>query len=146
MSNETWVTVFGVVVADDPSQRSALAPVKFRMGSTPSWRGDDGLWRDGDPNYFDVACWEKLGQHVLECVRRGDPVMVYGKLSIRDWETEKGRGRSVEINAQHVGVDLKLRKAYSQRPVRTVPALEETQVTAPEADVEAVATLAEPAA
>ncbi len=145
MFNDIYVTVFGNVV-EDPNQRSTVgAPVKFRLASTPAYLGDDGIWRDSNTNYFDVVCWEKLGLHVLECVRRGDPVMVHGKLTIRDWESEKGRGRSVEIKAQHIGLDLKLRKAYSQRPVRSLPdgvVPEETQVTA----VEAAEAVTEPAA
>ena len=148
--NETWVTVYGNVV-DDPMQRSTTAPVKFRLASTPAWVGDDGAWRDSETNYFDVCCWRKLGQHVRECVRRGDPVMVNGKLSIREWENDKGqRGRSVEIDATSVGFDLRRRTAYSQPPARRVPELgvsdlrpaEETQVTAREAED----ALAEPAA
>ncbi|HVE24386.1 MAG TPA: single-stranded DNA-binding protein [Sporichthya sp.] len=148
--NETYVTVFGNVV-EDPGQRSHVAPVKFRLASTPAWQADDGTWRDNDTNFFDVICWRKLGQHVRECVRRGDPVMVNGKLSIREWENEKGqRGRSVEIEATSVGFDLRRRQAYSQRPARSVPewpapelrAAEETQVTAREAED----TAAEPAA
>ena len=121
--NETWVTVFGNVV-EDPIQRSNVAPVKFRLASTPAWQVEDGTWRDNDTNYFDVVCWRKLGQHVRECVRRGDPVLVNGKLSIREWENEKGqRGRSVEIDAVSVGFDLRRRQAFSQRPARSVPGL-----------------------
>ncbi len=146
MSNETWVTVFGVVAADDPSQAAGEnTPVKFRLASTVSRKGEDGLWRDGVTNYFDVVCWDKLGRHVLECVRRGDPVIVQGKLEIRDWETERARGRSVQINAKHVGFDLKIRKAYSQQPpVRSAWAAEpeETPVTA----LEGAQTRSEPAA
>jgi single-strand DNA-binding protein len=152
--NETWVTVFGNVV-EDPHQRSNVAPVKFRLASTPAWQADDGAWRDGETNWFDVVCWRKLGQNVRECVRRGDPVIVNGKLSIREWENEKGqRGRSVEIDAASVGFDLRRRQAFSQRPARSVPdwaapeppaaasPATETQVTAREAEE----TVAAPAA
>jgi single-strand DNA-binding protein len=148
--NDIWVTVSGNVV-DDPSKReTAGAPVKFRLASTPAYMRD-GAWMDSDTNYFDVACWERLGEHILECVRRGDPVLVHGRLSIREWEGENGRGRTAEIRAQHVGFDLKRRKALVERLPRT--GREETQVTPPVAPAlgsgaedEAVATLAEPAA
>ena len=148
--NETYVTVYGNVV-DDPVQRSTMAPVRFRLASTPAYQADDGTWRDNDTNFFDVICWRKLGQHVRECVRRGDPVMVNGRLSIREWENEKGqRGKSVEIDATSVGFDLRRRIALSQRPARSVPELavsdlpvpDETQVTAREAEE----AFAEPAA
>ncbi|GAA0619254.1 single-stranded DNA-binding protein [Sporichthya brevicatena] len=145
MSSQTWVTVCGVVAADDPSQRSDTAPVKFRLASTSSWKGDDGIWRDGVTNYFDVVCWDKLGRHVLECVRRGDPVIVQGKLEIRDWETDRARGRTVQINAQHVGFDLKIRKAYLQQPpVR--PAWAEEREETPVTALEGAQTQSEPAA
>ena len=143
--NETWVTVYGNLV-EDPNQRSSAAPVKFRLASTPAWVGEDGTWRDADTNFFDVVCWRRLGENVAACIRRGDPVLVNGKLSIREWENDKGqRGRSVEIEAVSVGFDLRRRQAFAQRPVRSVPDLPvagETQVTA----LEAEATVTEPAA
>lgn len=145
--NETYVTIFGNVV-EDPYQRSEQAPVKFRLASTPAYVADDGMWRDGVTNFFDVVCWRKLGVHVAECVRRGDPVIVHGRLSIREWEGEKGRNRSVEIDAASVGFDLKRRKAtVTERPIRT--AREETPVTSlpePRELSEAEEALAEPAA
>ncbi len=150
MVNDIYVTVSGNAV-DDPGKRETTgAPVKFRLASTPAFMRD-GAWMDGDTNFFDVVCWEKLGEHVLECVRRGDPVLVHGRLNIREWEGESGRGRTAEIRAQHVGFDLKRRKALVERPRRS--AWEETQVTAEvaptlsaELTAEAEATVAEPAA
>lgn len=144
MLNEVWVTVSGNVV-EDPMQRETVgAPVKFRLASTPAYLRD-GMWMDSDTNFFDVVCWERLGEHVKDCVRRGDPVLVHGRLTVRDWEGEKGRGRSVEINAKHVGFDLKRRKAMVERLPRRAAldeGREETQVTA----VEAAEAVTEPAA
>lgn len=150
MVNDIFVTISGNVV-DDPTQRTTTgAPVKFRLASTPAYMRD-GAWMDSETNYFDVVCWERLGEHILECVRRGDPVLVHGRLSIREWEGENGRGRSAEIRAQHVGFDLKRRKALVERLPRT--ARDETPVTPQvvaelsSADLaEAADTLAEPAA
>jgi single-strand DNA-binding protein len=145
--NEIWVTVCGNVV-EDPMQRDTVgAPVKFRLASTPAYL-QDGTWRDSSTSYFDVVCWERLGENVLECVRRGDPVVVHGKLQIRDWESENGRGRSAEIKAQHLGFDLKRRKAMvMERPIRS-PREETPVTTAVEAAQprEAAEALAAPAA
>jgi single-strand DNA-binding protein len=53
-----------------------------------------------------VNCWRRLGENVRACVAKGDPVVVRGKLSVREYEAEGVRRTSTEIEARSVGLDL----------------------------------------
>jgi single-strand DNA-binding protein len=51
-----------------------------------------------------VTCKKRLAQHVATSLRRGDPVIVTGRLFLRE-DRDKRLSR-VEIEAVSVGVDL----------------------------------------
>jgi len=67
-------------------------------------RGDE--WVE-EPNFFDVTVWNALAENVAESVRKGQRVVVSGRLTWRSWEDKDGNPRSkVEIVADDVGVSL----------------------------------------
>jgi len=75
-----------------------------------------GEWVDGNTSYVTVICWRKLGANVSLCVRKGDPIVVKGKLSVRNYEDKKGVPRTaVEVEASSVGHDLSRGVASFQR-------------------------------
>jgi len=51
----------------------------FRLACTPRIRTKGG-WSDGNTTWIEVACFRTLAQHVAASVRKGDPVLVVGKL------------------------------------------------------------------
>ena len=54
-------------------------------------------------DFFDVSVWRELGETVANYKKKGDPVLVEGKLKYRTWEAEDGSKRSkVSINADQV--------------------------------------------
>lgn len=125
--DDTWVTISGNVV-DTPERKSTAAGMvtKFRLASTAT-RLRDGQWSDGPTSFYDVNCWNRIGENVAGSVSKGHPIVVHGKLTIREWVSESGRGRSAEISADHIGHDLKWGVSSFQRAGRRVP-----PVTAPE--------------
>lgn len=64
------------------------------------------LWIDGDATFFSVSCWRNLALNVMNSVGKGDPVVIHGKLRVRDWKTDEKSGTSIEIEASHIGPDL----------------------------------------
>jgi single-strand DNA-binding protein len=59
-------------------------------------------------SFFDVVAYGDLGENVSETHRRGDRVMVHGRLDQRSWETDEGDKRSkVEVVADSVGPSLR---------------------------------------
>jgi single-strand DNA-binding protein len=104
------ITITGNLAAE-PQQRligNGVTVTNFRVGSNQRHQDrSSGEWVEDDPNWYQVAAFRRLGEHVFASLRKGDPVIVTGRLKIRHWENEKGKGVSVEIVADAVGHDLK---------------------------------------
>jgi single-strand DNA-binding protein len=53
--------------------------------------------------FLDIVAWEQLGERCNQHLRKGAPVHVEGRLSIRSYETKDGgKGKAVEIVASDV--------------------------------------------
>ncbi|WP_162243171.1 MULTISPECIES: single-stranded DNA-binding protein [unclassified Leifsonia] len=63
-------------------------------------------WVEADPSWFTVEAFRALGEHVEQSVHRGENVVVTGRLRVRTWETEKGRGTAVDLEADAIGHNL----------------------------------------
>jgi single-strand DNA-binding protein len=80
---------------------------------------DAGAFRDGEPMFIGVSCWRNLGGHVLATLRKGDSVVVFGKLLYREYDDANGNHRTGhEIDAVAVGPDLNRCAADLRRPAR----------------------------
>ncbi|WP_412541877.1 single-stranded DNA-binding protein [Longispora sp. K20-0274] len=108
---DTYVTIVGNVLSAPESRRTVrtgTAVTNFKVASTAR-RFDRATetWVDGDSLRVKVACWRRLGEHVSTSIVQGDPVIVTGRLSTREYETETGEKRiSYELEAIAVGHDL----------------------------------------
>jgi single-strand DNA-binding protein len=121
--NETIVTVVGNLV-DDPKLRTIEAGAhlaSFRVASTSRrFDRDSGGWVDSGQLFLGVTCWRELGSNVATSLRKGDPVIVSGKLSTRTYEKD-GQTRTVcELEALAVGPDLARGTAVFRRAPRPV--------------------------
>lgn len=107
--NETYVTIAGNVVAA-PDRRNAAngAPfAAFRVASTIRRRNLDGEFVDGPTSYYSVTAFRSLGMNIANSLKKGDPVIVYGRQRVNQWQRENGTyGTSVEIDAYNVGHDM----------------------------------------
>jgi len=65
-----------------------------------------GVWYDAETNYFTVTCWRQLADNVLGSVSKGQPVVVAGRVHVRQWKNGEREGITVEIEANAVGHDL----------------------------------------
>ena len=105
--NESYVTLQGWVGADvDVRDVGDTQCASFRVGSTPRYL-KNGTWVDGQTSWFTVNCWRALGKNVSESVKRGDAVVVHGRVRVDVWERE-GQPSSVSwiLDATFVGHDL----------------------------------------
>jgi single-strand DNA-binding protein len=123
---DTYVTVHGNLVAD-PIQRSTAsgaAVVGIRIASSGRrFDKPSGEFRDGDTMFIGVSCWRALGGHVLASLRKGDSVVVLGRLLFRSYDDKQGNRRTVhEIDAIAVGPDLSRCAADLRRPVKATDA------------------------
>ena len=107
--NETTVTVVGNVATDPKARRVGddARVVGFRVASSERrWDRAQEAWVDGDRFTAWVTCWRRLGDGVSVALVKGDPVIVHGRLSVREYEAGGERRSSTEIVASAVGPDL----------------------------------------
>jgi single-strand DNA-binding protein len=63
-------------------------------------------WVDADTNWYTVSSFRSLAQNVERSLQKGEPVLVTGRLRIRDWENQDRSGTSVEVEADAIGHNL----------------------------------------
>jgi single-strand DNA-binding protein len=110
MFNEAHVILSGRV-ANDPQYRMVGNNVP-RLSMRVVWttrRRDSatGEWVDGNTSGVNVTCWRKLAENLNVCLRKGDPVLVRGKLEVRPYVGRDGQPKTaVDVDAITVGPDL----------------------------------------
>jgi single-strand DNA-binding protein len=54
-------------------------------------------------DFFDITAWRELGETIANYKKKGDPILVEGKLQYRTWEAQDGSKRSkVDVVADNV--------------------------------------------
>lgn len=107
----TQLTITGNVVAD-PEMRttpSGKSVASFTVVTSKSVKQTDGTWENTDTTFWDVKCWGKTAENVVNSVTKGASVIVVGTAVQENWEDKNtGQKRSkIAITAWNVGVDLK---------------------------------------
>ena len=120
--NESFVTVVGNVVGD-PQCRSTKAGKPFstfRVASTTRrWDAETRGFVDGSTNFVNVVGFNALGGNIMSSLKKGDPVVVYGRLRVNQWVNGDGLNMtSVEVDAYSVGHDLNRGQTAFAKPER----------------------------
>ena len=101
----------------------------------------DGEWVDGTTTWVRVTCWRLLAEHARDSVRKGDPVVVYGRLDTRRWTDDRGGIHDdLQLEATFLGHDLRRGVAQFRRTGRPAPEVSpryETETDAELAVIEA---------
>lgn len=118
--NETMVTVVGNVATTPVFRELPSGPVtRFRLAVTARYFDRERqAWTDGHTNFFTVCAWRGLAANVQASVALGEPLVVQGKLKVRDEERGGQHFMSVDIDAVAIGHDL-TRGTSAFRRVRT---------------------------
>ncbi|MBF4136531.1 single-stranded DNA-binding protein [Streptomyces albidoflavus] len=124
--NETMVTVVGNVATAPVYRESAHGPMaRFRMAATPRrWDRERQTWTDGPTSFFTIWTTRQLASNVTASVTVGEPVIVQGRLRVRETERGGQQWTTAEIDAASVGHDLTRGTAAFRRvrkPVGTWP-------------------------
>lgn len=103
------VTAAGIVATTPRHVQTdeGLDITSFRLASNRR-RYDDELqqWVDVDTNWYTVVAFRALAANAEKSLKKGDRVVVSGRVRIRDWEHDSGSGTSVEVEADALGHDL----------------------------------------
>ena len=81
--------------------------VSFRVVATErrfDRAADD--WVDGDEFGVTVVCWRTMATAVLNTVRKGDPVVILGRISTRRFERDGVTQYFTEVKADFIGLDV----------------------------------------
>ena len=103
------ITVRGFV-ATEPKRSTTpggVATASFRLGSTDR-RYDrvKDAWVDGNTNWFTVQGYRQLAGNIGCSIKKGQRVIVMGRLKMRSWENDGRIYHVAEIAAESVGHDL----------------------------------------
>ena len=128
MTDTTTVRSF---VATEPRHlvtAEGLPITSFRLAATRR-RFDKGrqAWEDAGTNWYTVSAFRRLAFSAAACIAKGDPVLVAGRLSIREWTGEPS-GITAEIEAESIGHDLAwgqsvFTRALAETPLEPRPAV-----------------------
>ncbi|CAN5311520.1 hypothetical protein BH24ACT9_BH24ACT9_08350 [soil metagenome] len=73
---------------------------------------------DGEASFFKVECWQAMAENVAEGLRKGDPVIVVGRLNRRTYLQGEVTRESWEIKADTIGPDMRKRSVTLRRVLR----------------------------
>jgi len=122
-----YVTVQGVI-GTDPKRAAwnGRHLLSFRMVCNErKYDSAAGNWVDVHSSWLGVSCFGDLAHNVDASVRKGDRVIVHGRLRVKDYLGQDGARRTaVDVQADSVGPDLRFGVA-PLRPHRRRPDPEE---------------------
>ncbi|MEV4424148.1 single-stranded DNA-binding protein [Streptomyces sp. NPDC053792] len=118
--NDTTVTLVGnVATAVEYRDTVAGGVARFRFAVTARrWDREKGLWSDGNTSFYTVSAWRSLGANLAASVSVGEPLVVHGRLKVREEERDGQRKTFVDVDAVAVGHDLSRGTAAFRRAAR----------------------------
>ena len=119
----TQVTLIGNTTADPnlsfTGKGDAVATVTVAVNDRVK-EGDQ--WVDGEPTFYRVTAWRKMGEQAAEHIRKGERVIVTGKLKAKNYTTKEGESRlSLEVTADEIGKSIKFEKITGSKPKSPQP-------------------------
>jgi len=101
------ITLSGYVGSEvDFAKGEGWSSARFRLGSTPYWRKGDE-WVNGQTTWMTIRAYGTMAENVRASVRKGDPMVVSGRLRTRSWTAVDGSiHEQLVIEAQALGHDM----------------------------------------
>lgn len=107
MTDTITLTGFVATVPNHLVTSEGLPITSFRLASTQRrFDRSRNLWVDNGTNWYTVTSFRQLAMNTNSSVKKGERVIVTGRLRIRDWTAGEKVGTSIEIDADSIGHDL----------------------------------------
>ncbi|HLR85167.1 MAG TPA: single-stranded DNA-binding protein [Nocardioidaceae bacterium] len=124
MQHDAQVTISGYVgtnVEFRPGGTNGADRAMFRLATTPRFLDRrQGVWREQETVWMTVKAWRTLAQNAASSIRRGEPVVVIGRLRTERWDGDDGHERRRDVlEATMVAHDLSRGTSAFQRNDRT---------------------------
>lgn len=95
------ITVTGNLTRDPEPAKTKSGELIVRLGIAATRRQFDkktNEWTDdGAPLYLSTSFFGDSYEYIMSLVGKGDQVTITGTLVLREWESKKGSGQSLEI-------------------------------------------------
>lgn len=95
------ITVTGNLTRDPDTAKTKSGELIVRLGIAATRRQFDKKsdeWvDDGAPLYLNASFFGDSYEYITDLVAKGDQVTITGTLVLREWESNKGAGKSLEI-------------------------------------------------
>lgn len=92
---------------------------RLRVGSTDRYRNDKDEWVDAETDWYTVRVWGERAENLAASVRKGDPLVITGRLELEKWTTTEGEQRAdLVLRATALGHDLSNGRAVFQRTAK----------------------------
>ncbi|MFJ1754482.1 single-stranded DNA-binding protein [Kitasatospora sp. NPDC088134] len=118
--DEALVTMVGNAASDVTYRETAggVSVANFRLAAKERrYDRERGDWSDGETTWVTVVAWRRLAVNLVGSISKGDPVLVNGRLRVREWGEEGARRVEVEVEARSVGHDLSRGTSLFRRAV-----------------------------
>lgn len=106
----TVVTIVGNLTKD-PEEKdygSNKNVTKLRVACSDRYKTETGEWKSADTAYYNVSAWRGLGKTILNTFKKGDKIIVHGKMKYTEFKREDGTlANYYDIEAIDVGIGLK---------------------------------------
>jgi single-strand DNA-binding protein len=125
-------TVIGNLTAEPELRQTnnGKSVINFSLAYTP--RRPDGS--DGQTSFYEITAWEYLADNIAASVKKGDRLLVVGRLSQQKWEDADGKNRSkLVITADEVCGTMRFHTLEMSRTAKRAV----VEDSAPDAEVEA---------
>jgi single-strand DNA-binding protein len=107
MTDTITLTGFVATVPNHLVTGEGLPITSFRLASTQRrFDRSRNQWVDNGTNWYTVTSFRQLALNANSSIRKGERVIVTGRLRIRDWAAGEKVGTSIEIDADSIGHDL----------------------------------------
>lgn len=103
------ITLVGALSTDvaATTTEDGLRVARFRLVlHSRHWDRSTDSWVNSPPTFVEIVCRRRLAENVAVSLRRGDPVIVTGRLQVRRAEHNERRFTRVVVDAATVGPDL----------------------------------------
>jgi len=108
MANINNITILGNLTKDPELKftQNGNSVASFGLAVNRKWKDLTGEWNE-EVTFISVTVWNNLAENCAESLKKGDRVLVNGRLQMRTWETNEGQARSkIEIVANIVAASL----------------------------------------
>lgn len=120
------VTVVGNLTRDPELRFTNKGDAVANLSIAVNERVKDGdTWVDGEPSFYEIKAWRKLAENAAEALRKGDRVVVLGKMKVEKFEGKDGEQRSKPVvTADEIAASIRF-KTLAPSTSQAAPALEE---------------------